>query len=44
MKTLAKFNQVDSVNKAGILFVVFFIVPCIIALAIEVLNNGSNML
>ena len=41
---ISKFQKSDFLEKFGMLFFAFFIIPCCVALLIEVFTNGSNML
>ena len=45
MKNLiSNFKKLDVTQQGGIIFIVAFIIPCIIAVFQDVFTNGSNML
>tara|TARA_B110000908_G_C9919349_1_gene298932 strand:- start:168 stop:305 length:138 start_codon:yes stop_codon:yes gene_type:complete len=44
MKNLiSTFKELDIIDKIGIAFLAFFIVPCLIGVLINVLEKGSNL-
>ena len=44
MKKLAtEFSKLDGLYKGGVLFVLAFIIPCLIGVAINLIENGSKM-
>ena len=45
MKKLAtEFSKLDGLYKGGVVFVLVFIIPCLIAVSINLFKNGSNLL
>ena len=45
MKTLkTEFSKLDGLYKGGVVFLLAFIIPCLVGLSINLVQNGSNML
>tara|TARA_R110000803_G_scaffold84160_3_gene150340 strand:- start:334 stop:471 length:138 start_codon:yes stop_codon:yes gene_type:complete len=45
MKKLVKeFSKLDGLYKGGVVFLLAFIIPCLVGVSINLVENGSNLL
>jgi hypothetical protein len=43
-KLVEEFSKLDGLYKGGVVFVLVFIIPCLVGLSINLFQNGSNLL
>ena len=45
MKKLVKeFSKLDGLYKGGVVFLLAFIIPCLVGVSVNLVQNGSNLL